>query len=147
MVRTLSENGLQFLKDAEGFIDHYYEDQIDQETIGYGHCATWRGRIRFEPPITHQQGEIILKEDLVVFEQCVNRVAPNLNQFQFDACVNFAFNMSCRTFSNSDILRHIRHGNMRAAVDAFPQYNSMDGQYMEGLAVRRMGEKAMFVRR
>ncbi|CAG2171840.1 unnamed protein product [Oppiella nova] len=144
--RQMGQAGLNLLENAEGFVATFYYDQIGQKTIGYGHACIWHNNCDdITPPITEAQGTQILMSDLVEFEQCVQTAAPNLNQNQFDACVDFAFNMGCGAFQSSDILTNINAGNFQAAANAFTEYNVAGGQVIDGLTVRRQNEKNLFL--
>ncbi|CAG2171839.1 unnamed protein product [Oppiella nova] len=145
--RKIGSAGLSLLKQSEGFVPNFYKDQIGLQTIGYGHACQWQGCAGINPPITEAQGTQILMKDLVQFEDCVNTAAPGLTQNQYDACVDFAFNMGCGAFQGSDILRNIKAKNYQAAANSFAEYNVAGGQVIEGLTVRRQNEKNLFLKK
>ncbi|CAG2100569.1 unnamed protein product [Medioppia subpectinata] len=145
--RKTGSAGLDLIKFSEGWRPDFYYDQIGQKTIGYGHCCKWHNNCNdIKPPLSMAQGEELLKKDLVEYENCVNKVAPGLNQNQFDACVDFTFNMGCGTFQASDVLKGIKVQNWSAAANSFAKYNKAGGRVIEGLTVRRENERKLFLK-
>ncbi|CAG2102812.1 unnamed protein product [Medioppia subpectinata] len=145
----IGNGGLDLLKFSEGWRADYYIDQIGLKTIGYGHACVWHNNCNDigKTPLTQQQGVDLLKKDLVEYENCVNNAVSGLNQNQFDACVDFTFNMGCQAFQTSDILKNIKAKNMQAAANSFDKYNVAAGQVIEGLTVRRANDKKLFLKK
>ncbi|XP_054153688.1 uncharacterized protein LOC128952333 [Oppia nitens] len=147
MTRTINQNGLQLIKQLEGFRGNYYNDQIGQKTIGYGHCIQYRGPIepRYRVPLSESDASRLLREDLHLDEEFVQRVTNGrLNDNQFAACVSFSFNMGTEAFRGTQILTNILAGNYAAAGQAFGRYNSMQGQVLDDLTERRRQERQLF---
>ncbi|CAG2102811.1 unnamed protein product [Medioppia subpectinata] len=144
--RSINGAGLELLKVSEGFVADFYHDQIGLKTIGYGHACKWQGCDGIHPPISKAEGTKILMKDLVQFEKCVERLVPaGLNDNQFSACVDFAFNMGCGAFGGSDILKQLRANNRVGAADAFLKYDEAGGRRIEGLTVRRRKDRELFL--
>lgn len=93
---NISQNGIAFLKQEEGFIAAP-KLGTDKLCWGYGHN---RVGIELVPrSITVPQAETLLQSDLVAHVATVNKLAPWANQNQFDALVSFAFNAGDCTLS------------------------------------------------
>src|ERR1039458_2148238 len=88
----LSAAGLDLLKRSEGFRSLTYKDVNGFPTIGYGHKLV--SPESFPNGIDPQTGEDLLLADVQEAEQAVRRlVKVALNQGQFDALVDFTFNL------------------------------------------------------
>ena len=88
-----SEKGLKLIKEFEGLRLEPYKCDVGVWTIGYGHT---KGINQNTKPITKEQAEDFLKDDLKFFEGLVNNkkyVPQQINQNQFDALVSFTFNL------------------------------------------------------
>ncbi|RUP50178.1 hypothetical protein BC936DRAFT_140075 [Jimgerdemannia flammicorona] len=60
------------------------------------------------PPLTCEQGEQLLLEDLVSYENCVTRnTVPPLGDNEFAALVSFTFSEGCSTYSGSTLRRKL----------------------------------------
>lgn len=139
-----STNGKALIKSNEGFVDHVYNDN-GFPAIAYGHRLL--SGESFPDPITKEQGEEILTKDLVRFEAMVNfRVPASCNQNQFDALVDFAYNIQNQPKSLEELLAH---GWDQVAVQ-LPRWDKKhrpDGTVVEdkeGLGARRLREVALF---
>jgi lysozyme len=97
----LSVEGLQLIKQQEGFRSRTYLDVAGFPTIGYGHRLIHPGS--FPDGISEAEAAEILASDVRDAEQAVERlVKVALTQGQFDALVDFCFNLgSGRLASNS----------------------------------------------
>jgi lysozyme len=99
-----SENGKSLIKSMEGFVNHVYNDN-GSTAIAYGHRLLLGES--FPGPITQEQGEEILEKDLPRFEAMVNaRVPASCNQNQFDALVDFTYNVQNQPKSLEQLLSH-----------------------------------------
>ncbi len=90
----LSSEGLELIKRFEGFRSRQYTDVAGFPTIGYGH--------RIVPPesfpggLSEPQAANLLARDVSAAELAVGHlVKVALTQGQFDALVDFCFNLGC----------------------------------------------------
>lgn len=138
-----SANGKSFIKSNEGFVDHVYNDN-GAPAIAYGHRLT-PGE-SFPGTITEEQGEEILIKDLVRFEEMVNpRVPASCNQNQFDALVDFAYNIQNQPKSLEELLAH-GWDQVPVQLPRWDKKHLPDGTVVEdkGLKARRLREVALF---
>ena len=85
-----SPSGVRFIESNEGLRLSVYKDVAGYQTIGYGHRLVLPES--FPNGVTEPQAARILSQDLSTrFEPAVNRLAPQANQNQFDALVDFCW--------------------------------------------------------
>jgi lysozyme len=140
VTRQISDAGLALIKQAEGLRLRAYRDGGGVWTLGYGHTHD----VHEGDEITEHQAEVMLRSDIACAEECVDLRAPALNQNQFDACVSLSFNIGCKRFDTSTLLRMIRKGDFRSAAAQFEVWNKDNGKVIDGLTKRRKRERALF---
>lgn len=140
----LSEAGLSFIANEEGFVDHVYLDQVGVATIGYGHVV--RAGETFMATITVAQGRAILAQDVSAVEDALSAlVTVPLTQPQFDALVSLAFNIGAAAFSSSTLLKLLNIGDYAGAAEQFPVWRMGGGGVLPVLVRRRARERTMFL--
>jgi lysozyme len=139
---TYSDAGLALTKKFEGLNLNSYQDQVGVWTIGYGHTGpTIHGGLT----ITQDQADQLLQSDVASSVACVNRaVTSAINQNQFDALVDFVFNLGCGALLSSTLLRDINAGNFAAAAQQFLLWDHARGVVIQGLLRRRQSESDLF---
>lgn len=77
---------------------------------------------------------------------CVNHSVTytKLTQYQFDAMVDFAFNVGCGAFQKSTLLRKVNDGDVAGASAEFPKWIYVGRKPNRGLVKRRIDERRMF---
>lgn len=99
--RQINQAGINLIKEMEGYRANFYLDQIVSfismfifflifynqgiKTIGYGHACHVHDCSKIHPPLSEVQATQLMLQDLVEFENCVQNVAPSLNDNQFAA--------------------------------------------------------------
>lgn len=139
---TYSKNGMELTERFEGCSLHAYADYLgDVWTIGYGHT---RGVVP-GMTCTVQQAIEWLKEDVQAAQAVVNNVIEvELDQDEFDALVDFEFNLGClRDSSMADL---INQKKFIAAAALFEQYDHAGGKVVQGLLNRRIAEAQEFLK-
>lgn len=120
----LSPAGLKNLITEEGFKNDAYPDPAHGwavPTIGIGHTGpeVHRG--------LHWSDERVMeaaKNDVSWAEDAVNQaVTVPLTQDQFDALVEFTFNIGATGFKNSTLVKKLNAGNVVGAADEFLKWN------------------------
>lgn len=138
-----SDACLAIIKEAEGFRDKWYLDENDGWTIGYGHLR--KPGDNFEE-VTELEAEELLKKDVGWAEDCINHyVQVPLSQGQFDALVDFVYNVGPHAFLESTLLRLLNRGAYDAAAKQFGRWIYDDGKVEQGLVKRRTRETALFL--
>jgi lysozyme len=139
----LSKSGLEMIKKFEGFRAHPYKDPAGLATIGYGHRLTEPGL--YPNGITEEQATEILRADVQDAVQTVERlVKAPLSQNQFDALVDFVFNLGEGRFARSTLLRALNGGRYQAAGEQLLRWDLIAGQKNLGLRARRLAELALW---
>ena len=117
----ISERGLALIKKHEGLRTEAYKCPAGIWTIGYGHT----GKVKATDKITE--------------------VKKPLNQNQFDALVSFVFNLGCRNFAGSTLLRRINRNPQDNAIrEEFARWVYSKGQRLDGLVKRRLDECELY---
>jgi lysozyme len=139
----LSDAGLDLVKRSEGFRSHTYLDVNGFPTIGYGHRIL--PSESFPGPIAETQANDLLASDLRVAEQDVVRlVKVPLTQGQFDALVDFCFNLGGGRLACSTLLKVLNGGRYQDAVEQLLRWDLAGGQVNAGLKARRQAECALW---
>jgi lysozyme len=139
---TYSDNGLSLTKKFEGLRLSAYADQVGVWTIGYGHTGLG---VHAGLAITQDQADAFLASDVAGSVACVNRlVTSDINQNQFDALVDFVFNLGCASLASSTLLRFVNSGDFADAADQFQRWDHAGGVVVPGLLQRRQAEATLF---
>ncbi len=118
-----------------------YPDQKGVWTIAWGHT---RG-VAKGLTCSQSQADLWLWEDIGFAEQAVNSlVTVQLFQPEFDALVDFVFNLGAEDFRGSTLLRLLNAGNMEGAAAEFPKWDHCGGVEVAGLLRRRIAEQQDF---
>lgn len=135
----LSTAGLTLLKQSEGLRTQTYLDVAELPTIGYGHRLVHPEC--YPNGITTAQAETILAWDLREAEQAVTRlVKVALNQGQFDALVDFTFNLGAGRLAASTLLSDLNDGNYHAAAQQLLRWDHSGDREIPALKARRAAE-------
>jgi GH24 family phage-related lysozyme (muramidase) len=112
-------------------------------TIGWGHT---RG-VKLGDTCSVQQADIWLSQDLEEAAAAVAMlVRVPLTQGQFDALVDFVFNLGQRRLGESTLLILLNKGNYTAAADQFSRWVYAGTQKLPGLVKRRAAEADLFLK-
>jgi lysozyme len=135
----LSAAGLELIKRSEGFSSHIYNDVNGFPTIGYGHRLLKNES--FPNGIDEQKAGDMLVADVRTAEQAVARlVKVPLSQGQFDALVDFCFNLGAGRLSTSTLLKILNIGRYTEAAEQLLRWDIAAGQENAGLKARRQAE-------
>jgi lysozyme len=125
----LSAEGLDLIKRFEGFRGQQYTDVAGFPTIGYGH--------RVVPPesfprgVSQLQAASLLAADVSAAERA---------QGQFDALVDFCFNLGAGRLAKSTLLHCLNGGRCDAAAEQLLLWDLAGGEANLGLKARREAE-------
>jgi lysozyme len=139
----LSAEGLQLIKQQEGFRTRTYLDVAGFPTIGYGHRLIHPGS--FPDGIDEAQAAEILAADVRDAEQSVERlVKVPLVQGQFDALVDFCFNLGPGRLASSTLLKVLNGGHYADAAEQLLRWDQAGGKECPPLKARREAELALW---
>lgn len=134
----------QLTEVCEGHPPTIYIDAVGVVTGGYGHT---RGLTRdmVGQPVSEEQADAWLCEDLDDAEGAVNHlVTVPLTQHQFDALVDWTFNLGAGNLQHSTLLLLLNKGMYAAADAEFARWVRGGGKVLPGLVKRRALEAAWF---
>lgn len=138
-----SAAGLDLLKRSEGFRSRTYLDTQGFPTIGYGHRLLHPES--FPEGVNQAQAEEILISDVRDAEQAVGRlVKVALTQGQFDALVDFVFNLGSRRLAASALLEELNRGRYTDAAEQLLRWDHAGADENAGLKARREAEYALW---
>jgi lysozyme len=142
---SFSTNGQNLTKGFEspGGIPNLvaYRDVVGVWTNGWGNTHN----VVPDSTITLAQAEADFVSNTAGAVYVVNQVVQvPLNQNQFDALVDFVFNLGSANFQSSTLLRELNAGNYAAAALEFPKWNHAGGVVEAGLTTRRLAEQTLF---
>lgn len=139
----INDAGLQIIKDFEKLVlEAYLPTPDDVPTIGYGHTKG----VKLGDTCTEEQADQWLREDVHNAENCVSLAiaGTDFTDNQFSAMVSLVFNIGCRAFRDSTLLKLFLDGyDERAAVE-FRKWVLQGHKKLDGLVKRRAAEEALF---
>lgn len=137
-----SQAGYTLTKGYEGLRLHAYQDVAGVWTIGYGSTVP---TVHPGDVITQEEADARLVANMADAVQAVNSlVKVPLTQGQFDALVDFTYNLGQGTLSRSTLLAMVNRGDFAGAAAQFSQWVHAGGKVNAGLIRRRRDEAAMF---
>lgn len=135
----LSAAGLELIKRSEGFRNKVYLDMAGLPTIGYGHRLVHPEC--YPDGICETQADVILLWDVHEAEQAVSRlVKVPLTQGQFDALVDFTFNLGSGRLASSTLLQDLNAGKYDAASAELLRWDHSGEEEVASLKARREAE-------
>lgn len=135
-----SEDGRKKIESFEGCVLHAYKARPAERyyTIGYGHYGA---DVDANMTITQAEADRLFREDLKRFEKAVNDLGMLLNQKQFDALVDFAYNCGTGALQNACKVKDIEEIAKR-----LPEWcKDASGAVLRGLQKRRAWEVDMLL--
>ena len=136
-----SSKAYELIRKFEGKSNKAYQDSAGVWTIGYGHT----GGVVKGQTISDDEVERLLAEDVAVAENAVNAQNLNLTQDQFDALVDFVFNLGAGNFQKSTLLKKLKADpNDPTIYDEFLRWVYAGGVKLLGLVRRRTDEANLY---
>jgi lysozyme len=146
-IMVSSKGVIELIKTSEGFSAKPYLCPAGVATIGYGSTLYPDGThvAMTDPVIDLDTGEAMLLETLKSYESAVAKaVTVPLNQNQFDALVDFAYNAGAGNLRSSTLLKKLNAGDYAGAADEFGKWVKGGGKTLPGLVKRREAERKLF---
>jgi lysozyme len=138
-----SINGINLVKKHEGLRLTAYKDQGGVLTIGYGHTGP---DVHVGTVWTQSNANEALVKDLVTAETAINSlVTVTINQNQFDALVDFTYNLGVCNLKSSTLLKLINVSKFYLASQQFTSWDHCCGIVNAGLLTRRNEEAKLFL--
>ncbi len=135
----LSAAGRALIKQSEGFRARVYKDAAGLATIGWGHRCLHPDS--FPDGVSEELAEHILACDIDDAEAAVvHDVKVQLTQGQFDALVDFTFNLGVGTLSKSTLIQLLNAGNYDGAANELLKWDHAGGKELAALKTRREAE-------
>ncbi len=140
---TYDDSGMQLTEQSESLALTAYWDNAGQVwTIGWGHTGpdVYQGQV-----IDIGTAQDMLRADIAGAVATVNRlVSASLTQGQFDALVDFTFNVGSGAFASSTLLSDVNAGNFSDVGNQLSRWRYSNGSILAGLVTRRANEAAAF---
>jgi lysozyme len=135
------------IKNFEGLRLGAYRCPAGKLTIGYGHTGSdvVEGMV-----ISRTEADALLVRDVMGFASKVNEMLVwDVTDGQFDAMVDFAFNLGATALKGSTLLRKLEAGDVDGAAEEFLRWNKsrVNGEVvvLPGLTKRRAAERVRFL--
>lgn len=136
-----SAKGIELIKVMEGFRARAYYCPAGKLTIGYG---TTEG-VTPGMVVSIEGAEVLLKRHLRTIETLLNSLGLRINQNQFDALIDFIYNLGFGNFSRSTLLKLIKmNPNAPTIPNEFRKWRLANGKPLPGLSKRREAEIALY---
>ena len=144
-----SKNCVDLVKLSEGFRPHPYKCFAGVWTIGYGSTRYEDGtQVKQTDGVIDDQraSDLVLATLATEYEAAVNRyVTIPLQQHQFDALVDCAYNAGTSALRTSTLLKRVNEGAFELAAEEFGRWVHAGGRRLQGLVTRREAERKLFL--
>jgi len=137
----VSEKGIEFISQFEGFSPTVYVCPAGYETVGYGHRI--RAGEKFGN-LSRSEAKDLLMTDMEDVELRISdMIETEINQEQFDACASLAMNIGPNAFAKSTLLRMLNDGDPQCSKQ-FDRFVFSGSKRLPGLVARRAAERVLF---
>ena len=134
-----SEELIEFAKQKESYVRVPAPDPVGVITWGYGHAR--RAHEVPPPEISEADACALLAADMGIAAGAVRRhVTTELDQVQFDALCDWAFNLGEGNLSSSTMLQRVNERDWEAAATECERWVHAGGRVLPGLVTRRAWE-------
>lgn len=142
-----SSNLHNLIKKFEGCKLEAYQCPAKIWTIGYGSTYYADGsRVKQGDKISQQQADQLLIDTLSTYEKFVDsNTRDDVNQGQFDALVDFAYNCGNANLKSSTLLKKVNaNPNDKSIETEFMKWTRANGKELKGLVNRRAAEVKLY---
>ena len=137
----VSDIFLEKLMEMEGCRLAAYRDAAGVPTIGYGHTVG----VRMGDRISQQRAKALLRQDVEAVMRQVRALDVARTEAQLEALTSFAFNLGIARLRSSTLLKVIRQGGSKQAIQReFKRWVYAGGRKLSGLVNRREWEASHF---
>jgi lysozyme len=149
-ITKASNNLIELIKKFEGFSSKPYLCPAKVVTIGYGNTFYANGeKVKLtDIAISELQAVDLLKQTLSQYEKAVDSYCrDDINQNQFDALVDFAYNCGNGNLKSSTLLKKVNANPNDITIGLeFAKWNKGGGKILNGLVKRRAAESELYFR-
>lgn len=148
----ISQKGVDFIKQEEGFRSTSYLDSVGIWTIGYGTIRVNGKKVGKDMHCSQLAAEEWLKQEIeLIIEPEINRlVKVKINQDIFDVFCSFCYNLGTGAFAGSTMLKMLNAGDYEGASKQILRWNKGKDKgrwkVITGLDNRRKREYAIFAK-
>lgn len=145
---TPSDKCYDLIKTFEGFKSKPYKCPAGVPTIGYGSTFYEDGtKVKItDAPITEARAMDLLGNVVNDFSKQVNKlIKVEVTQHQYDALVDFAYNVGVGNLASSTLLKKLNAKLYAETAEQFLRWNKAGGVVLAGLTKRRNAEKELFL--
>jgi len=140
--QRISATGLAHIKHFEGCSLKSYYCVAGRCTIGYGSTGP---HVKPGMVITHERAEELLRQDVAKAEKAVTElVKVPLTQGQFDAAVDFVFNLGRDALAKSSLLKLLNQGRHDDAGEQLMRWVHAGSRVIPGLQRRRQAARDLW---
>lgn len=141
---TVSQKGLDLVKQFEGLRLKAYLDSVNVPTIGYGTTIYPNGKkVKIGESCTIEQAEEYLRTDINRRAAAVGNIPVNQNQF--DAILSFCYNLGLGAWNKSTLRKKVLANPNDPTIEAeFNKWNKAGGKVLAGLVKRRQAEADLY---
>ena len=145
---SISNSGINLIKQFEGLRLTSYQDSVGIWTIGYGTTRINGSPVTPGMTITQAQADQYLMDHINtnVAPTIKSKVKALVTQSMFDAMCCFTYNVGNGAFSKSTLLSELNLSKYIDAAGHFLDWNKAGGQVLAGLTKRRTAEKDLFLK-
>ncbi len=143
----MTQDGIELIKQFEGFRAKAYRDAVGVWTIGYGHTSlAGKPEVTSSLKISRDEASEILRKDVEMFARGVDaEVKVQLSDAQFFALLSFAYNVGLGNFKSSSVLAAVNRRDFEMVPRRLALWNKAGGQVLPGLVKRRAAEATLFM--
>jgi lysozyme len=139
----ISQPGIDFIKEYEGFYPYIYKDSAGYDTVGFGHLVKAGEKIK--TPLLGEDAEKLFKADLAPAVNAVNRyVSVPLYDGQVGSLTSWTFNLGVGALKSSTMLKKINAAQHKEVPAQIKRWNKAGGKVIKGLERRREAEAALY---
>jgi len=142
-----NDAGVEIIKHFEGWSAKAYQDPIGIWTIGFGSIWQLDGERVTEktPPLTKEEGEVLLRRELHHVEKAVDRlITVELTENAFSSLCSWCYNLGSGRLKSSTLRAKLNRGDYKGASAEFPKWRRAGGIILSGLVRRRVEERKLF---
>lgn len=142
---TMTDAGYAFIMQNEGLRLRAYQDSGGVWTIGYGHTGS---DVKSGTVISKERAAELLRKDVAWAVAAVKKATAGvaLMQRQFEALVDFTYNVGAGNLNKSTLLKKVKaNANDKSSISAeFRKWVYAGGKVVNGLRNRREKEIAYY---